>query len=246
MKIASVLFFLFGSILSFSQDKLEYDTNIEFGLGANSFSGDVCVGCGSIAGGIEVSSRFLITKKFFFRPEVNFNRFSSYGTSVEHHKFINNSFGLHLNIEYGLHRLSPSLFNKRAKREFYLSGLLGVLHHNPLTRINGELVVLQVHEIQGVTYNKFVPVLGGGVNFNFKLGKDHRVGARLELVYALSDYLDNTSNLDFENDVVLGTNETYSFDRSQFNMNNRNDFYLRFLLTYEFQLKTRHSEETFF
>lgn len=237
---------LVSSLLSFSQGKLEYKTNLELGAGVHLLSADACSGCSTVSSSFSLSSRFYVAKKIFFRPELNYNRFLSSGQGEQHIKFMNNSYGLHLNLAYGFHNIRPSSFSKREKTEFFLSGLAGVLHHNPFVKIDENKVFLQVHEVQGVTYSKFTPVVGAGLNFNFKLPQLGRLGARLELVYTFTDYLDNVANEPFLNEINLGENKTYSFNTENFDLNDSNDFYVRFQLTYEVLFRTKHDEKSSF
>jgi len=224
------LFFigLFCGSLVFSQEKLEYKTNLEFGLGGN--------------------------QKLFFRPEVVFNRFQSSGASNEGLQFKNNTFGLNLGIEYGLHKLTPSNFNGRADSEVFLNAHFGLLHSNPFTVIEGEKVFLAPLQLQDATYGKLVPVIGAGINFNFKLNKTNRIGLRFDVNYTLSDYADNVSNgegVSFQNNLG-NTNPQDAvtskivYREEDFNLDSRSDLFFRILLIYEFQWKTRFVDDVHF
>ena len=237
------------SVFSFSQEKLSYKTNVEIGGGLNQFSGDVCETCSSFGYGLEVSSRFLLGNKFFFKPAINFNHLNSTGSVSDGLKFKNNTFGLNLVMEYGLHKLSSSSFSGRMSREVYLHGGVGGIHSNPYSVIGTKKIYLAPLQTEGISYGKFLTVLNAGINFNFKINKSGRLGAKFDVNYTFSDYLDNVSK---ELDSTVEENSSITelgiltSASGKYKVNSGNDLFFRLLLTYEFQIKTKHNDSVEF
>lgn len=236
-------------LITAQTDWVQYRTNAQLSLGTNLFSGDVCAGCPNVGSSAGLSSRFWIAGKAFFRPEVQYNWFRA-SKDQNSLSFSNHTFGANLAFEYGLHHLSPASFSKRAKTELFIIGQLGVLHHQPTARILGEPTRLAPLQTEGQSYSRLVPVIGSGLNLNFKTASHTWVGIQLEVNYLFSDYLDDVSGVyifsaDFDDIRKEAVDPSQSASvGAQRGTKTGNDLFYRLMITYSINTSSKVKRET--
>lgn len=244
------LFFLIVLCLShfiFAQEDaklVRYKTSVILGAGSNLYKGDVCQSCINLGYQINLASRVLFYKRFYFRPEFSLQRVQSQEDAITKLSFKNNTYSAFLNLEYALTSDLHTL-DHRAKNEFFLSFAPVFMHHNPFANLDNRKTFLSTLQTEGSSYSKFILGAKIGLFTDFELKKNTRLGFSLDYILFLSDYVDDVSGkyidyskLDKVRKLAIDPTQSASFG-SQRGNNKAFDSLLRFSVSYEFSFEKK-------
>ena len=223
---------------------VRYKTSLIFSTGANKYNGDVCNSCSNFGFQGSLSSRFLIQKKWFFRPELSLQRIQSNVDEKSLIQFKNNNTSLALNLEYNLTG-DKTHSDKRSKNEFFLAIAPSITHHNPFTIINGNKTFLAPLSTENKSYSKLLPGAKIGIFGDISLTKLKRIGINIDYNLIFSDYIDDTSGkyidyLKTENTRSLAIDPSQKADiGSNRGNSSKFDSYIRVSLSYEFNFERK-------
>ena len=76
---------------------------------------------------------------------------------------------------------------------FYVFAGVGIMHHSPQAKYQGEWVALQPLHTEGVNYSLWQFIIPVGTGFYFTVKKKHRIGFEYNWRICFTDYLDDVS-----------------------------------------------------
>lgn len=225
---------------------VRYKTSLIFGLGANLYKGDVCTSCTNLGFQGNFSSRFLIQKKWFFRPELSLQRIQSQVDEISLIQFKNNTTSLALHLEYNLTG-DKTHSDKRSDNEFFISLAPSLTHHNPFTTIDGKKTFLAPLYTENKSYSKLILGTRIGVFGDISISKQKRIGINIDYNLLFSDYLDDTST-EYIDYLKTEKVRSLAIDPSQKAIigskrgnNSSFDSYFRVSISYEFNFERKQT-----